>query len=63
MCDGAILVWRSINVSGEDRFGERFHKESVLLGEVLVNEHSSCSRVEERFGFDDSFLSFCHSDR
>ena len=47
MCDGSSLVWCPIHVPGKDWLSEGLHEESVLLGEVLIYKHPSCSRVEE----------------
>ena len=52
MGDDASFVLGSINIDGSDRSRERSECDSNLLGICLINEASSCPRVDKGSGVD-----------
>ena len=58
VCDFSSLVKGTVNITGDDGRVELVKLDVVLLGVGSVHENSSCSSVEEDWGFND-FISFC----
>ena len=58
MRDLSGLIKGSINIVGDDGRIELVKLDVVFLGIGSVHENSSCSSVEEDWGFD-NFVSFC----
>ena len=46
-CDGTMFIGRTIYIMQQDRLGEWSGLKPVFPYKVSIDEHSSCSRVQE----------------